>query len=471
MSRLWVRLVLAFGLVIAVTTGVVAVLARERAADAFKRYASFRGAPASDELLASLAAHYEQHGTWEGVEWILRTWARQDMRSAMSGRMRPGFSFPAPVFPQVLLTDARGHVLYDGTWGGTTRTLNRDELSAAETISVDGQTVGSLVVAMPMEAAVPGPLEERFFEQMREALTTAWLVAGALGLMLALTLSRSLSAPLQRLAAAARTLASGDLAQRVQVGGGAEVAEVGSAFNEMAQGLQKAEEVRRNLMADVAHELRTPLTVLRGNLQAMLEGLYPANRDELRVLYDETQLLGRLVDDVRELALVDAGQLRLELQPTDLGLVLASAADRQQATGEAQGVTLTVDMPTDLPLVLADVDRLAQVLHNLLGNALRHTPAGGSIVISATAAGDVVEVAVRDTGSGIDPEHLAHIFDRFWRSDPSRSRETASTEGTGLGLSITRSLVEAHGGRIWAESAPGHGATFRFTLPTANREE
>jgi two-component system sensor histidine kinase BaeS len=177
------------------------------------------------------------------------------------------------------------------------------------------------------------------------------------------------------------------------------------------------------------------------------------------------------VDDVRELALVDAGQLRLELQPTDLGLVLASAADRQQATGEAQGVTLTVDMPTDLPLVLADVDRLAQVLHNLLGNALRHTPAGGSIVISATAAGDVVEVAVRDTGSGIDPEHLAHIFDRFWRSDPSRSRETASTEGTGLGLSITRSLVEAHGGRIWAESAPGHGATFRFTLPTANREE
>jgi len=362
--------------------------------------------------------------------------------------------------------DAQGLVLYDGSTHRPLRWMSADEQSDAQAILVGGQVVGHLVVAMPMRGAVPGPLEQRFLDRMHGLLITASVVAGALGLVLALTLSRSLSAPLQRLAVAARTVAGGDLSHRVAAGGSAEVAEVSTAFNEMAEGLQKAETLRQNLMADVAHELRTPLTVLRGNLQAILEGVFPADRRELQVLFDETQLLSRLVDDVRELALADAGRLSMDLRATDIGQVIRASMDSLQPRAAAQGVNLEVHVPDDLPLAWADADRVAQVLSNLLTNALRYTPSAGKITVAAQATAEGIEVMVRDTGEGIAPDDLPHIFDRFWRQDSARRRDERSQGGSGLGLSIARSLIKAQGGRIWAESSPGQGATFRFVLPT-----
>jgi signal transduction histidine kinase len=219
------------------------------------------------------------------------------------------------------------------------------------------------------------------------------------------------------------------------------------------------------MVADTAHELRTPLTVLQGNLRAILDGVYPLDAAEISRLYDETRLLSRLVDDLRELALADAGQLRLNLRPSDVGQVIRSTTETLAPVAEAHEVVLTAQVPAELPAVQADPDRVAQILRNLLANAMRYTPPGGSVTVVASLADDAVELAVADTGDGIAPDDLPHIFERFWQADPARPREDRAAGGTGLGLSVAQSLVEAQGGRIWAESSLGQGSTFRFTLP------
>jgi len=248
----------------------------------------------------------------------------------------------------------------------------------------------------------------------------------------------------------------------VQPGGTAEVIEVGHAFNEMAVSLEKAEELRRNLVADVAHELRTPLSVLQGNLSGLLDGVFPLEMTEVARLYDETRLLSRLVDDLRELAQAEAGQLHLDLRPIDAADVVRSTVEAFSAVAAEQQVTLTGDAPSDLSPARTDPGRLAQVLRNLLANALRHTPPGGSIRVTASSRPGWVEVSVSDTGEGIAEEDLPHVFDRFWRSDKSRARETG---GSGLGLAIARRLIEAQGGQIGVESELGKGSRFWLRLP------
>jgi len=251
------------------------------------------------------------------------------------------------------------------------------------------------------------------------------------------------------------------------VTGSDEVREVAQAFNEMAAALEQAESLRRNLVADVAHELRTPLSVLQGNLRAILDDVYPLDKAEVARLYDHTRLLSRLIGDLRELAQAEAGQLELNLQEIDLVGLLADMVAAFGPVAEAEGVALDAQIPADLPRVPADPARISQVLHNLLANALRHTPAGGTISLHAGyEAGERQHVwlTVQDSGEGIAAEHLPHVFDRFYRGDPARSRATG---GAGLGLAIVRAIVEAHGGQVSAASdgIPGHGSAFTVRLP------
>jgi two-component system OmpR family sensor kinase/two-component system sensor histidine kinase BaeS len=220
------------------------------------------------------------------------------------------------------------------------------------------------------------------------------------------------------------------------------------------------------MVADVAHELRTPLSVLQGNLRAILDDVYALEKGEIARLYDETRLLSRLVDDLQELALVDAGKLNLNLRPTDSSQVIEETVESFGPVAEARGVLLSAHMPGNLPQVQADADRLAQILRNLVANALRHTPAGGSVTVEAVGRAEKLEITVRDTGEGIASEDLPHIFERFWRADSSRARSVAGG-GTGLGLSVAQSLVESQRGRIWVESIEGQGSRFTFTLPVA----
>jgi two-component system OmpR family sensor kinase/two-component system sensor histidine kinase BaeS len=354
-------------------------------------------------------------------------------------------------------------VVYDSAAKAEGRKLKSGEKSQALplTLADDGEVNGYLLLSLAGSTDRLGRLEQQFLDGIQRILIAGAALAVGVGLALGVLLSRRLTAPLQRLAAAARAVARGDLDQQVHAEGSEEMIEVAQAFNEMTTALSESERQRQNMVADVAHELRTPLSVVQGNLRAILDDVYELDKAEISRLYDETRLLSRLVDDLRELALADAGQLRLNPRPTDLDRVIQDSIENLALGAESREVSLSALLPDDLPVVQADPDRVSQVLRNLLVNALLYTPAGGSVTVNASSGNGMVEIAVADTGVGIDPEDLPRIFERFWRTDPARARMGS----TGLGLSIAQSLVEAQGGRIWAESSPGQGSTFRFTLP------
>ena len=473
MNRLWVRLTLAFALVILVTVAAIALLADLTAGQAFRQYLSYSNTAGFQNLTERLAEYYEVHGSWDGVDEILST-----------VRLLPA---PPPSSPpdrrpdtldwldqrmSLILADADGRVVYDGPQDRTGRKLSRDEQAAAQEILVADQVVGRLVISRPVQSAIFGPLERAFVERLRWLLVIGALLAGSLGILLGLALSRSLTAPLQRLATAARAVARRDFSQRVTAEGSAEMAEVAQAFNEMTAALASSEQQRQNLVADVAHELRTPLTVIQGSLRAIIDDVYPLEKAEISRLYDETRLLGRLVDDLRELALADAGQLRLSLRPADAAAVIEAVVEGLGLAAEDRAIALDTRVPGDLATVQADPDRLAQVLGNLVVNALHHTPSGGRIAVTARQTGSFVQISVADTGEGIAPQDLSRVFERFWRADPARSRAgqaggAGSARRSGLGLSVAQSLVQAQGGRIWAESELGRGSTFHFTVPVA----
>jgi signal transduction histidine kinase len=271
---------------------------------------------------------------------------------------------------------------------------------------------------------------------------------------------RRTAAPIGDVMEAADRVAAGDYSVRVDVRGSGEVRRLAESFNEMATRLQAHEEQRRHLLADVAHELRTPLAIVRGNLEAMLDGVYPRDDEHLLPLLDETAHMTRLLEDLRTLSLAEAGTLRLHREPTDLGALIADVVAAFAARAAAGGVELTVTAPV-LPDIEVDPVRIREVLENLIANALRYTPAKGSIRIDAAPSpdGDGVTVTVADNGTGIASADLPHVFTRFAKSTDSG--------GSGLGLAIAKRLVEAHGGEIGAESRSGRGTTIRITLPRA----
>jgi heavy metal sensor kinase len=307
--------------------------------------------------------------------------------------------------------------------------------------------------------------ESRFLLAMNRWLLLAVVLAGLLALVLTFALSRRILGPVEALTLAARRLESGDLSQRIPIRSHDEIGELSRAFNAMAASLERNESLRKALVTDVAHELRTPLTNLRCQIEAVQDGLLPANEATLRSLHEESALLGRLVDDLQDLALAEAGQLPLHRRPVELTGAIETALAAIRPRADEQRVALRSELGSSLPTVSADPARLGQILRNLLANALTHTPQGGTITVSAAPVNGAVDVAVADTGPGIPPEHLPHVFERFYRADESRSRGTG---GAGLGLSIVRQLALAHGGSVRVESEPGSGARFTLTLPAAS---
>ncbi|MGH3682026.1 MAG: sensor histidine kinase, partial [Natronosporangium sp.] len=256
-------------------------------------------------------------------------------------------------------------------------------------------------------------------------------------------------------------LGAGDLTERVPVVGRDELAGLARSFNRMADSLQRGEERQRRLIADVAHELRTPLANLRGYLEALKDGVVAPDADLFASLHEEAVLQQRIVDDLQDLALAEAGTLIYHRSRVDLGELLEICRAAHQAVAEAADVRLTA-AGAAAGYVYVDPDRLRQVLGNLVGNALRATEAGGSVSLTGTRDGDWAVVTVADTGTGIAPEHLSHVFDRLWRADPARGRTTG---GSGLGLAIARQIVTDHGGTITVDSVPGAGTTFTIRLP------
>ncbi len=301
-----------------------------------------------------------------------------------------------------------------------------------------------------------------FLDNLGRTLWVAGLSGAALAIFLGYLFTRQIVAPLSKVTAAARRVAQGDLEQRVKIPGSGELAELGESFNLMSATLSHDRELRQNMVADIAHELRTPLSILQGNIEAMLDGILEADTDNLTSIHQETILLARLIEDLRTLSLAEAGQLRFQPKATDLKEVLQQVIDGFQAQLASKNISAVLEAPDDLAQAWIDADRTAQVMRNLLSNAFRYTPEGGSITVRLTPESDGITVLVTDTGAGITPEDLPYIFDRFYRVDRSRTR---STGGSGLGLAIVKQLVEGQGGRVWADSIVGKGSTFAFHIP------
>jgi signal transduction histidine kinase len=283
-------------------------------------------------------------------------------------------------------------------------------------------------------------------------------------LILGTGLAWRLATPVRRLTHAAEEIAAGNLDSRAQVSSRDEIGQLADAFNRMADNLARSDESRRRMTADIAHELRTPLSVIRGQVEAIQDGIFPPDAAHLAPIHEEILLLNRLIEDLRTLALVDAGQLELQESMVDPGMLVERTVAKFAALAAEQDITLAVQLAQQLPGITIDSHRIEQVLTNLLANALRHTPSQGIVTIRAEVDGRRLLISVADTGPGIPPKDIPHLFDRFWRGDKSRARDRG---GAGLGLAIARQLVDTHGGTIWVSSDQNTGATFHIALPLA----
>lgn len=432
-----------FGFFSLAIAGVVPVQEREVYRDAPRIFAEW------------LADYYAARGSWEGVDRRV-----DELRG-----------FGAFVWVDFALVDTDGMIIA-GSADATAARIRLDQLQIQQGVPVllNDEIVGTLVLRPELPPQPPAPQMHRHSppDIARSFARSFAMAGGALVLMLtalAVVFSRRISRPLQAITAAAHDVSTGKLDVQAPRAGVHELDELALAFNRMARALAESDRMRRQLTADVAHELRTPLTIIKGRLEGLQDGVYQPTPDQIAALVAETALLERLIEDLRLLALADAGQLPLYHETVDPATLLEAAAASFAAQATASGIQLQVEVPPDLPEVSVDPQRIAQVLANLLGNALRHTPRGGTITLAANqsndAAGTWVTLSVVDTGSGISPDDLPHVFDRFWRGDRSRARAGG---GSGLGLAIAKQIVEAHGGTIAAESAPATGTRILIRL-------
>jgi signal transduction histidine kinase len=317
----------------------------------------------------------------------------------------------------------------------------------------------------PTMAAMERATNAVFQTAMLQALLVSSAAAGLVALAVSLLLSQRIVTPLQRLLTASHRIANGHYSERVPSEGPAELAALAAQFNTMAEALAQAEQRRVALIGDVAHELRTPLATIEGYAEGALDGVVAPDEGTWALIIDEVGRLRRLVADLQELSRAEAKQLTLHKRPVAADELVSQSIARLSTQFAEKGITLLSATPRDLPAVWADADRIIQVLINMLGNALQHTPPNGTVSIAVHQDGDLLRFVVTDNGVGIAAEHLPHLFERFYRVDKARAR---STGGTGIGLTISKALVEAHGGTIKASSAgPGQGSTFSFTLPIA----
>jgi len=316
---------------------------------------------------------------------------------------------------------------------------------------------------LPTRFLVGLELEEGYLQRSRRSLWLAGLTAGVAAILFSFFLIRQLTGPLRKLDRASRSIAEGKFDERVNIPSSDELGRLASSFNEMAASLEASEQVKRRLIADISHELRTPITAVRTTLEGLRDGLMEPSQATLTALHDKILLVTRLVQDLHQLALADAGRLSMHPIRCSIETILETILETIGVQLEDENLRLIRKIEADLPMIEADAQRIEQVLLNLLANAIRHTPAEGSILVLAEQKGQEIQVMVCDSGPGLSELDLRHVFDRFYRADEARSSNT----GAGLGLSIAKALIEAHGGRIWAENAPEGGACFAFTLPVS----
>ncbi|MEN6410484.1 MAG: ATP-binding protein [Anaerolineaceae bacterium] len=453
-----VRLLITYLLVVLVAVGSLVLMVRSSVNTEVQTFMFRGGMTGLTGLVDSLEEYYQTNGSWQGVDSLLST------VHGMGPGMGMGQGMGGMMNQSLKVANADGVVVAanrDDTAIGNALT-EQERQNVIELQDTKGKTVGYLWSAngLTLQRGVETPLVSR----LNRSAWAAALAAGVVALVVSLLLATQIIRPVQALTNAAHRMATGDLSTRVTVKGEDEVAQLGSAFNHMAESLQRAETSRKAMTTDIAHELRTPLAVQRAQLEALQDGIDSLTPENLQPVLDQNRLLVRLVEDLRLLALADAGELRLSPEPTDFAALAARMAERFRVQADANGIALSLSGEGCLSgrTVMLDSERVEQIISNLLANALRYTPEGGKVTLNMHCEGSMVELAVTDSGPGIPEDALPHLFERFYRADRSRSRKDG---GTGLGLAIARQLTEAHGGSLTAENAPEGGARFRLRFP------
>ena len=455
------RLIAAMTLVLLATVAALALHARLVVRREFRKLVlEQQGGRAID--VAPVAAHYREHGSWRGVEAALaRVYEDHGRRIlVLDGQGELIASYPPEAAGYAIRRGPGGAISLTRPGQGSAEIRVRGPLARLR--ETDGRLAGEIY-------SLPGDQRSESFRSASFPVSVErWLLLGmAVALLAALALSstlvRRLLAPVDALTAGARALAAGDLDARVAARGGDEVAELARSFNAMAENLQRNEAVRQRMVSDLAHELRTPLTTMKARAEAAQDGLLANDASFLASLGEDITSLGRLVEDLQQLSLAQAGRLRLDVGDVQLDTVVRRVIAAVQPEAERRGISLRIDVP-GTPAAHADGERIVQVLRNLVVNAICH--ARKTVEVRVAEHQEHIEVRVADDGEGVPLDVADRVFDRFVRADPSRSRATG---GTGLGLAIARELIQLQGGAIELENFPGRGATFAFTLPRSQR--
>jgi two-component system, OmpR family, sensor histidine kinase BaeS len=453
-----IRLIIAFALIVLVSVGSVVLLSGRGAASEVRSFMFRGGIVGVDDLVVSLEKYYQANLSWEGAESLVELSAHMQRSGHGARRMMPWM-----MEQRLRLADASGSVLVDTSSPENLGYLTQSELAYAIPLVVNRETVGYLLPEGGM--FFTRDQESDLLVRLNRAALIAGLIAGGLSLLLALLLAYHLLRPIKALTNAAGNLARGDLSQRVPVSGGDELAKLGQTFNYMAASLEEAETSRRAMTADIAHELRTPLSVQRAQLEALQDGIYALNPDNLSPILEQNRLLTRLVEDLRVLAMADSGKLNLEFISTDFYQLVKRTIESFIPQASARGIQINLsatEYNENQATIRIDPQRVEQILANLFTNALRYSPDNGSIEVKIDMDSNYLNLTIRDYGPGIPKKALPLLFDRFYRVDQSRSRGEG---GSGLGLSIAHKLAQSHGGSLSAANHPQGGAVFTLRLP------
>jgi signal transduction histidine kinase len=459
MRSISTKLILAFLSIGIISVAVIFVTATLNTRAEFIRFLTDQ---TQTDVVTQLSDYDQAYGSWEGVESVLHP--DGDEPGMAPG---PGGGGPGPnrrFYPYTLTTDEGMVIVPNGGYKSGDQVPQQD-LAKGISITKDNKVIGVLVpIPMPFQGR---PREVEFIARTNRILLYGALIGAVIALLVGIFLSRTLTRPIRELTRATHAVSEGDLSQQVPVRSNDELGELAQAFNRMSSELSRSVNARKQMTADIAHELRTPLSLILGHAEAVHDGVLPPSPENFEIIREEAARLEQLVNDLRTLSLADAGELSIAPQIIEPQRLLQEVAAIYQYQTQRKNIALDLDITSPLSQIEVDPGRITQVLTNILDNALRHTPEGGRITLSAKDANadEQVELVIQDSGPGLKAEELDRIFDRFYRVDASRQRDGAFPGGSGLGLAIARSIVQAHGGQLSAESETGKGLKVIIRLP------
>ena len=445
--KLTTKLILAFLLVSIISSGIIVLFTRVATNREFEKFVSDRY---KTELVAELGKYYQQNQTWNGIEKAFKQF----------GRESNDHDYDRPLFFSI--ADPNGKIVVAGTGRNLGEVLSAEELSHCSPIQVESQTVGVLLLAASPDR---NPMEDEFLRRLNGSIFLSAVGTIIVALFLGILLSRSITRPIRELTKATHAMADGNLNQNVNVRSRDEIGELAESFNKMSSDLSRSFNLRKQMTADIAHELRTPLSLIIGHAEGVHDGVLEPNHENFEIIREEAERLEHLVNDLRTLSLADAGELSVEFQPVDINNLMSDVYTHYNSPFNQQRITLNLKPAPVILKANLDPSRFTQVLNNILGNALRYTPANGVVDMETKQVEGKIQISIQDNGEGVTPEEAAHLFDRFYRADEARNRNDG---GSGLGLAIAKSIVEMHKGRIWAESEKGKGLKIVIELPNVN---